>query len=294
MRYLETMGYILGKNFWVFAYDWTQSNRKSGEQLGKFIKDILFTHTQWKNVDIVNHSMGGLVTRAAARLFNAPIRRSAYIASPHYGSPKAYFILHPKIEFSIFGNLFKSMIGDLAWKWYSYHFGTADANSVEKEIKWVVCKMDSVFELLPDRFYLDQKHPLVIRKSLSGDFPVYGPDATYYVEQCKFPSPELQSRVRNAMIFKEELGADLPGQENLVIYSDSEETPDQIIYADMMHWRFERYQDSGQKGDMAVPADSASLNHLPQAKKVIGTHSGVPNSQETSLLIRDFLLKPCA
>lgn len=291
LRYLENMGYILGRNFWIFPYDWTQSNRKSGEQLGEFIRDILSTHIQWHYVDIVNHSMGGFITRAAAGLFSAPVRRAVYIASPHYGSPKAYFILHPEIEFSVFGNFFNNVIGELAWRWYLHQFRWANTKNVEEEIKRMASQMDSVFELLPDRFYLTQQHPLVVKKGLSGDSPVYGLEATYYTEQFRFSSPEMQSRVRRAMAFKEELGAPLPGQENLVIYSDSENTADQIIHTDLMHLRFEQYQDSGQKGDELVPADSASLNHFPGAKRVPGTHNGVPNSQETSLLIRDFLLR---
>ena len=35
LRYLENMGYILGENFWVFPYDWTQSNRNIREEFRK-------------------------------------------------------------------------------------------------------------------------------------------------------------------------------------------------------------------------------------------------------------------
>lgn len=292
LRYFENMGYILGENFWVFPYDWTQSNRKSGRGLKQFIQDVLSTRPQWRQVDVVNHSMGGLVTRAAAKLYSAPIRRTVYITSPHFGSPKAFFILHPKIEFSVFGNFFKSVIGDLAWKWYLHHLANTETNSMEKEIKSMARQLDSVFELLPDRFYFEQNHLVVIKKVITGDSPVSDLESTYYKGQCKFPSSELQNRIKEAMAFKEELGATLPWQENLVIYSDSEETIDQIIYLEQVRWRFGQYKDSGQKGDLLVPVNSATLNNPTAARRVQGTHNGVPNSQETSLLVKDFLGKP--
>jgi pimeloyl-ACP methyl ester carboxylesterase len=291
LRYLENAGYILGENFWVFAYDWTQSNRISGKLLAQFINNVLQTHPRWKQADIVNHSMGGLVTRAAAGLYGAPIRRTVYITSPHFGSPKAFFILHPKIEYSVFGNFFKNVIGDLAWKWYVHKLIDTENNNMEKEIKNLARQLDSVFELLPDRYYLDRDHPLVVRKTLSGDYPVRGVDSTYYSDRCSFPSSELKIKTRLAMQFKEDLGAELPGQENLVIYSDSEETLDQITYLEQVGWRFGRYKDSGQKGDLIVPVNSAALNNPAEARRVAGTHNGVPNSLETSQLIKDFLVR---
>jgi pimeloyl-ACP methyl ester carboxylesterase len=290
LRYMENLGYILGENFWVFAFDWTQSNRESGKLLEIFIQSILKAHPQWNEVDIINHSMGGLVTRAAAVLYKAPIRRTVYITSPHYGSPKAYFMLHPRIEFSVFGNFFKSVIGDLAWKWYLHKLIDADNNNLEKEITDLARRLDSVYELLPDKFYLDRGHSLVVRKSLKEDLPVRGVEPTYFCDQCSFPV-ELQERIRRAMQFKEELGASLPGKENLVIYSDTEETFDHITYLEKTGWYFGRYSDSGQKGDLLVPVDSATLNNPAAAYKVHGTHNGVPNSLETSLLIKAFLEK---
>jgi hypothetical protein len=305
LRYFENMGYILGQNFWVFPYDWTQSNRKSGRRLEQFIQNILSTHPQWRQVDVVNHSMGGLVTRAAAKLYSAPIRRTIYITSPHFGSPKVFFILHPKIAFSVFGDFFRSVLGELAWKWYLhrlamnennkwylYRLAITEINNMEKEIKSLARQLDSVLELLPDRFYFEQNHAVVIRKTITGDSPLSDLKSTYYSGQCKFPSSELQNRIKEAMAFKEDLGSTLPGQENLVIYSDSEETFDQIIYLGQVRWRFGRYRDSGQKGDLLVPVNSATLNNPAAARRVQGTHNGVPNSMETSLLVKDFLDKP--
>jgi pimeloyl-ACP methyl ester carboxylesterase len=292
LHYLENMGYILGNNFWVFPYDWTQSNRVSGRQLGQFIQNIITANPQWQQVDVINHSMGGLVTRAAAKLYAAPIRRTVYITSPHYGSPKAFFILHPKIEYSVFGNFFQSVIGELAWKWYLHQILDTENNSMEKEIKALARRLDSVFELLPDRFYLENNHPLVMKRTMSGEFPINGLEATYYGDNCRFSSTEIEKRVKAAMMFKEDLGSTLPGLENLIIYSDSEETVDHIILLEPIGWHFGQYKDSGQKGDSVVPVNSATLNNPSKAKRVQGTHKGVPSSLETSLLIKEFLDEP--
>lgn len=292
LRHFENMGYILGQDFWVFPYDWTRSNRESGRRLAQFVQDILTAHPQWRQVDVVNHSMGGIVTRAAAKLYSAPIRRTVYIASPHFGSPKVFFILHPKMKFSVFGNFFRNLIGDLAWRWYLHRLAGTENTSLEKQVKSLACQLDSVFELLPDRFYFEGNHLVVVKEASKGDCPICGLESTYFSGHCKFPSSELQNRVREAMAFKEELGAALPGRENLLIYSDSEETIDRMVCPARVQWRFGRYKDGGQGGDSIVPVDSATLNNPSAARRVQGTHNGLPNSPETSLLIREFLDKP--
>jgi hypothetical protein len=50
-------GYTLD-NFFIFPYDWRQSNEISGQMLAKFIE-----RKNFDSVDIVCHSMGGFVTR---------------------------------------------------------------------------------------------------------------------------------------------------------------------------------------------------------------------------------------
>jgi pimeloyl-ACP methyl ester carboxylesterase len=90
-------GYKPNIDFWIFPYDWRQSNRISGHLLTKFIEEKTEGRCDDEGVDIISHSMGGIIARAAS-LNGAPIRRAAYIACPHLGSPLAYFILHPQID----------------------------------------------------------------------------------------------------------------------------------------------------------------------------------------------------
>jgi pimeloyl-ACP methyl ester carboxylesterase len=52
------------KNYYVFLYDWRQDNVKSAAQLADFIEQIRLDYNNPKQkVDIVAHSMGGLITR---------------------------------------------------------------------------------------------------------------------------------------------------------------------------------------------------------------------------------------
>jgi hypothetical protein len=196
------------------------------------------------------------------------------------------------MKFHVFGNFFRNLIGDLAWRWYLHRLGDTENTTLENQIKRLACQLDSVFELLPDRFYFEHHNLVIVKEASTGDCPICGLGSTYFSGPCRFPSSELQDRVKQAMAFKEELGATLPGRENLVIYSDSEETVDRITCPARLQWRFGRYKDGGQRGDSIVPVNSATLNNPTAARRVQGTHTSVPNSLETSLLVKEFLGKP--
>src|SRR5918997_6412621 len=95
IKSILALGYKPNVDFWIFPYDWRQSNRISGHLLARFIEEK--TEGKCDGVDIISHSMGGIIARAAYRN-GAPIKRAAYIGCPHLGSPLAYFILHPQID----------------------------------------------------------------------------------------------------------------------------------------------------------------------------------------------------
>jgi len=284
---LTSAGYALNENLFIYGYDWTQSNRTSGMALGAFIEDILSSHPEWEWVDVVNHSMGGLVTRAAARYAGARIRRTAYLASPHYGAPKAYFSLHGEIP--IFRGFFETLVANYAWNNVLKNPG--DEDTLEAQLKLVATQMPSVYELLPDDFYLP-KHPAVWMQHLSAEFPVRSWRATYLVNRCKFASPAMQAMAQQAMLFKEDLGRTLPGVENLVIFGGDKPTEDRIDYRVYpgLGSPFGAPFDTGQKGDETVPTASASLDNSPQARPAHGTHTGIPNNQNVVGTVLDFLV----
>ena len=74
----------------VFAYDWRQSNRESAKQLKEYIDCVLRIH-KGSRVDIIAHSMGGLVARRYLidQGHNHHVARLITIATPFYGAARA-------------------------------------------------------------------------------------------------------------------------------------------------------------------------------------------------------------
>lgn len=79
-------GYSPGELF-PYQYDWTQSNKNSAAGLAAFVKQVLAT-TGAEQVDIVNHSMGGLVSDWYVKeLGGQPyVRHLASIAGANHGT----------------------------------------------------------------------------------------------------------------------------------------------------------------------------------------------------------------
>jgi pimeloyl-ACP methyl ester carboxylesterase len=104
---LQQMGYEPGKTLFPMPYDWRQSNVITAGKLKTRIDTAIATsrNVGWidpgAQVDIVAHSMGGLVTRTYVQGFGknalgAPvayahdIRKVVFVASPHRGFPEIY------------------------------------------------------------------------------------------------------------------------------------------------------------------------------------------------------------
>ena len=82
--------------FFPFPYDWRKSNAAHTGTLKQYIKRIKELHGGSK-VDIVTHSMGGLLMRRYFLDFpadaSADVRKVVSIAAPFWGAPKAVFRL---------------------------------------------------------------------------------------------------------------------------------------------------------------------------------------------------------
>ncbi|MDP3143537.1 MAG: hypothetical protein Q8N14_06375, partial [Candidatus Omnitrophota bacterium] len=75
--------------YWTFGYNSSWSINQNGELLANLVK----THANGAQIDIVAHSMGGLVSRAMIEKFNGAqcIRKLITLGTPHEGSPLAVF-----------------------------------------------------------------------------------------------------------------------------------------------------------------------------------------------------------
>ncbi len=112
----------------VFPYDWRKSNAESAALLANYINDCVRAYHPDKNVNILAHSMGGLVARRyvldqAAAGLQAPVSKIITLGTPWLGAPKAVRILETG-EFFLAANLLmirQSKLRELAATWPGAH-----------------------------------------------------------------------------------------------------------------------------------------------------------------------------
>jgi hypothetical protein len=225
--------------------------------------------------------MGGFVTRSAQKQFKAPLRRISYLGSGHYGFAKAYFALHPATVAKLLDDFVKDFIPGWYWDlikvlpnvWY-----------LQGWLAKLLRTFPSMYELLPDRYYLEEEPGLLIDTNSAEPQRVVGADETYFQHSWKLPQ-ELHQKVWYGLKFKEQLGRDLPGKYNMTIYADNIPTYTRA--------NFGRYMEHPVRlpiGDGTVTASSA--NRATPAKLVVieASHIQLTNLPETHKVIRRFLL----
>lgn len=91
IEYLRHQGYRPGVSLFSFPYDWRQDNYLSGLQLAQRIFDIRRS-CGCQQVDIVAHSMGGLVARAyiQSNFYQNDVANLFMVGTPNAGSLEAY------------------------------------------------------------------------------------------------------------------------------------------------------------------------------------------------------------
>jgi len=140
---LQRQGYVLGRDLWVFAYDWRRDIRATISQLDGLVTAALVTAngnradpSTWMvhRVDIVAHSMGGVIGRAYISSSSRAERVDQLITlgSPQLGAAK---LLKTLLYGDDFGSTFLGL-------------GLNPA-----EVKDVVQNMPGAMELLPSRGY---------------------------------------------------------------------------------------------------------------------------------------------
>lgn len=88
---LVANGYIENENLFTFPYEWRDSNVFTANLLDDKIEDIK-SICMCEKVDVVAHSMGGLVARAYIQSvdYDNDVDQLIFLGTPHRGSPKAY------------------------------------------------------------------------------------------------------------------------------------------------------------------------------------------------------------
>ncbi|MDA3815482.1 MAG: hypothetical protein PF549_03890 [Patescibacteria group bacterium] len=144
---LTANGYEKKINLFEFPYEWRNSNMISAQKLQEGIREIQ-EETLMSRVDLVAHSMGGLVARKYIQSdqFERNVDQLVTLGTPHRGSPEAYLQWEA-------GEGFFGPKGFLA----KHHFRMeAVHNGYLSLFKYIRDEVPSISELLPDYDYLEE------------------------------------------------------------------------------------------------------------------------------------------
>ena len=88
---LKNLGYQENQDFFVFPYDWRQSIDKTSDNLNSFLQAKIWHQNPDQKVNLVGHSLGGLIARLWAQKFsNEKLNKLITVGSPHQGAASAY------------------------------------------------------------------------------------------------------------------------------------------------------------------------------------------------------------
>lgn len=100
IKSLENAGLELNKDLFVFSYDWRKPVDKLSEELSAF---IIAHFGQNKKVNIVGHSLGGLIARIYEQNYGTDkVDKVITVGSPHLGALDAYSVWE---NASVWGNV---------------------------------------------------------------------------------------------------------------------------------------------------------------------------------------------
>ncbi|MFC3194124.1 hypothetical protein ACFODZ_07715 [Marinicella sediminis] len=135
-----------GRNLYVFHYDWRQDNVVNAGHLASFIEQVLAQHPEHQQLDVVAHSMGGLILRYYQRFGGLDVL-PAIEQSVNSGLTEAAFTQHPQdhlIRHAIFlGTPQLGSVKSVARLQHGFDFNLRNV-PVEVQVT-----MPSVYQLLP-------------------------------------------------------------------------------------------------------------------------------------------------
>jgi hypothetical protein len=143
---VENGGYIPEETLFKFPYEWRQDNALSAYQLKQKIDEVE-NICQCGKVDIVAHSMGGLVARhyIESDNYGNDIDQVIFLGTPHKGSPDAYLIWEGALDIV---DKFRDF---LIKKYFTLE---AHARGYETLFGYIQDYVKSTEQLLPDYAYL--------------------------------------------------------------------------------------------------------------------------------------------
>ncbi len=87
---LKNLGYVENQDFMFFPYDWRKSVSATASDLDTFISQNITSKNPRAKVDIVGHSLGGLIGRVFTQNRSDKVDTLVTAGSPHLGTALAY------------------------------------------------------------------------------------------------------------------------------------------------------------------------------------------------------------
>lgn len=142
---LQLNGYLENNDLFVFPYDWRLDNKINSQKLKDKI-DLILTQVGNDKVNIVAHSMGGLIVKQyIVDNGSAKVDKLVFIATPQLGAPKAFKMLMAGDNFDI-----PLILNQL-------------------EMKKLSQNMSSAYQLLPSQKYFDEFGGYFLNQSQTPD-----------------------------------------------------------------------------------------------------------------------------
>jgi len=151
----KSAGYQEGETLFAFPYNWRLPNIYSAELLKAKINEVKEI-CQCDKVDVIGHSMGGLVARAYVEMGNYEndIDQLIFLGAPHRGAPKAYLTW----ESGDIGQTTRDFIYERIFKIEAEFNGYGSVFDYVRQLP-----MKSIEELLPVYSYLRDQETLELR-----------------------------------------------------------------------------------------------------------------------------------
>jgi hypothetical protein len=87
---LKNLGYQEDQDFFVFPYDWRKSVEQTTVDLNTFLQQKIWQQNPNQKVNLVGHSLGGLVARIFAQKNKDKVNQIISVGSPHQGAVQVY------------------------------------------------------------------------------------------------------------------------------------------------------------------------------------------------------------
>ncbi len=274
--YLQTQGYTLGTNLFVFPYDWRKDISLTASQLNASISAVL-TQTGASKVQIMAHSMGGLVAREyisdATRA--QKVDTLVELGTPHAGAPQALAdLLYPTcIHWVIDTNIATT----------SAHSRLLCAVN-QNEVNSLVQNFTAAFELLPSKLYYNSLYPDLSPYKDVMDVAHDGLAGALNFDQTRKLLADLGKNTtasRSADLFHDSLDssyATTSGVKTYLIAGSGIATPGQLFDYVWSTSGQLKHDAVATDGDGTVPTKSATLNQTSNVFYANTDHGGLVSS----------------